>query len=190
ELLASGIEPFPTLYHWDLPQALQDKGGWQSKDTVKGFADYAGYITEKLSDRVEHFFTLNEMRSFVDIGHHGHEVKVGGGIVNLSAAPGLKLSQGELNQVRHHVILAHGMAVQAIRARGKKGTKCGPAENMQVAVPLIETSENIKAAQIATREWNAPYLTAMLEGKYTEDYIAKAGKDAPKFNDEELRIIG
>jgi beta-glucosidase/6-phospho-beta-glucosidase/beta-galactosidase len=62
ELVAAGIAPFPTLYHWDLPQALQDKGGWQSRDIVKAFGDYAGYMAEKLSDRVRHFFTIPLVR--------------------------------------------------------------------------------------------------------------------------------
>jgi hypothetical protein len=78
ELVAAGIAPFPTLYHWDLPQALQDKGGWQSRETVKAFGDYAGYVAGKLSDRVRHFFTINEFFSFVEFGHHGAEVSVGG----------------------------------------------------------------------------------------------------------------
>src|SRR6516162_8203170 len=68
ELLANGIEPFATLYHWDLPQALQDKGGWQSRDTPKAFADYAGFVAETLGDRVGHFFTINEFHTFVDMG--------------------------------------------------------------------------------------------------------------------------
>src|SRR5215467_10146122 len=132
ELKAAGIEPFATLYHWDLPQALQDKyGGWQSKDTAKAFADYAGYIAEKLSDRVHHFFTINEFRSFVEAGYQGLDIQVGGGkAVHLGGAPGLKLSNGELNQVRHHAVLGHGLAVQAIRARSQAGTKVGFAENM------------------------------------------------------------
>src|SRR6516164_3645045 len=122
ELLAAGIEPFATLYHWDLPQALQDKGGWQSRDTAKAFADYSGYMAEKLSDRVRHFFTINEFRSFVDGGHLGAEVKVGDRVIRLEAAPGLKLAPAELNQVRHYAVLGHGLAVQAIRAKGKAGT--------------------------------------------------------------------
>jgi beta-glucosidase len=146
ELVAAGIAPFPTLYHWDLPQALQDKGGWQSRDIVKAFGDYAGYMAEKLSDRVRHFFTINEFRSFVDMGHTGKVVNVPGGTMTLSIAPGLKLPPGELNQVRHHAVLAHGMAVQAIRAKGQAGTKVGPAEVLDSAVPLIETPEHIKAA--------------------------------------------
>jgi beta-glucosidase len=189
ELRAAGIEPFPTLYHWDLPQALQDKGGWQNRDTAKAFGEYAGYMADKLSDRVTHFFTINEFLSFTDGGHRGIEVDVGGKKVTIELAPGLKLSQRELNQVRHHAVLAHGLAVNAIRAKGKSDTKCGPAENINIAVPLIEGPEHIKAAQTATRELNAPFLTVMLEGKYTDLYLKQAGNDAPKFTDDDLKII-
>src|SRR5262245_27267959 len=189
ELVAAGIAPFATLYHWELPQTLQDKGGWQNRDTVNAFADYTGYMTEKLSDRVRHFFTINEFRTFVDLGHQVREVMVAGGTVPLSGAPGLKLPPGDLNQVRHHAVLAHGMAVQAIRAKAKAGTKVGPAEVILCSVPLIESPEHIKAAQIATREVNAPFLTVMLEGKYTDAYLRDAGKDAPKFTDDDLKII-
>src|SRR5262245_8916614 len=189
ELVAAGVEPFATLYHWELPQALQDKGGWQNRDTVNAFADYAGYMTEKLSDRVRHFFTINEFRSFVDLGHQVKEVLIPGGSVTLSGAPGLKLPPGDLNQVRHHAVLAHGLAVQALRAKAKAGTKVGPAEVILCSVPLIESPEHIKAAQIATREVNAPFLTVMLEGRYTDAYLKNAGKDAPKFTDEDLKII-
>lgn len=188
-LLAAGIEPFPTLYHWDLPQALQDKGGWQSRDTAKAFADYAGYVAGQLSDRVKHFFTVNELSSFVDIGHRGFETVIDGKRVRIELAPGLRLSNASLNQVRHHAVLGHGLAVQAIRANAKAGTRCGPAENLSTAVPAIETPENIKAAEIATREMNAGYLTVILEGKYTDAYLAAAGNDAPKFTGEDLKII-
>ena len=135
DLIANGIAPFPTLYHWDLPQALQDRGGWETRDTAKAFADYAGYVVEKLSDRARHFFTLNECAAFVELGH-------GTGVF----APGLKLPPGRLNQVRHHALLAHGLAVQAIRARSRAGTQTGPAENVSVCVPVIETPEHIAAA--------------------------------------------
>src|SRR5262245_27331836 len=111
ELKSAGIEPFPTLYHWDLPQALQDRWrGWQSRDTAEAFGEYAGYMAETLSDRVHHFFTLNEFLSFADIGHRGMEIDVGGTKAALELAPGLRLSEGELNQVRHHAVLAHGLA--------------------------------------------------------------------------------
>jgi beta-glucosidase len=192
ELLGAGIEPFATLYHWDQPQALEDRyGGWRSMETVKAFGEYAGYVAEQLSDRVKHFFTINEFRSFVDAGYRGTEAQVGGGkTVHLGGPPGLKLPPGEFNQVRHHTVLAHGLAVQAIRDRGAAGTKVGPAENIAAAVPAIDSPEHVKAAETATRELNAPFLTVMLEGRYTDAYLADAGEDAPKFTDEELKVIG
>jgi beta-glucosidase len=179
ELLANGIQPFATLYHWDLPQSLQDQlGGWASRDTAKAFADYAGYVAAHLSDRVKHIFTINECSRLVHLGY-------GAG----SDAPGLRLPQAELNQVRHNVALGHGLAVQAIRAHGRAGTRVGPAENVVSCIPAIETPANIRAAEIATRELNAGYLTVMLEGKYTDAFLAQAGKDAPNHTAEELRII-
>jgi beta-glucosidase len=131
ELLAAGIEPFATLYHWDLPQALHDDhGGWQSRQTPQAFAEYAGYIAEQLGDRVKHFFTINEFASFTEGGYQGIDVAVGGGkTVHLGGAPGLRLNNGGLNQVRHHAVLGHGLAVQAIRANGRADTKVGFAEN-------------------------------------------------------------
>ena len=191
ELLAAGIEPFATLYHWDLPQALQDRyGGWQSAETAKAFADYAGYMAEQLGDRVKHFFTINEFRTFVETGYRGSDVQVAGGkTVHLGGAPGLQLPPARLNQVRHHAVLGHGLAVQAIRAGGRADTKVGFAENMAAAVPVIDEPEHVRAAETATRELNAAFLTVMLEGRYTDAYLADAGSDAPTFTDEELRTI-
>ena len=178
ELLGAGIVPFATLYHWDLPQALQDRGGWESRDTAEAFAAYAGFVASKLSDRVGQFFTLNEMRSFIDQGY-------GNGLF----APGLVLPKGRLNQARHHAVLGHGLAVQAVRAQGRGGTRVGMAENITTALPDLETPENIRAAERATREMNAPYLTVMLEGRYTDAYLASAGADAPRFTAADLKII-
>lgn len=178
ELLAAGIEPFATLYHWDLPQPLQDRGGWESRDTAEAFGDYASYVASKLTDRVRQIFTINEMQTFVE---HGHNSGV--------FAPGLKLDPARLNQVRHHAVLAHGLAVQAVRASGRRGTKVGPAENIATALPAVETVENIRAAELATRELNAPYLTVMLEGRYTDAYLANAGADAPRFTPQDLKTI-
>jgi beta-glucosidase len=179
ELLANGIEPFATLYHWDLPQALQDRyGGWRSRETSKAFADYAGYVTERISDRVKSIFTINECGRLVQAGFS-----------MAIDAPGLTLSQKEINQVRHHVALGHGLAVQAIRAHGRRGTRVGPAENIEICIPAIETPENVRAAEIATRELNAGYLTAILEGKYTDAFLAWAGANAPTFTPEDLKAI-
>jgi beta-glucosidase len=179
ELLANNIQPFATLYHWDLPQALQDRGGgWESRDTSNAFGVYAGYVAERLSDRVKHFFTINEFGAFVELGY-----RIG------IHAPGLQLPPGRFNQTRHHAVLGHGLAVQAIRAKAKPGTKVGLAENMTICVPVIENAQNIEAATRAARELNAPYMTVIQEGKYTDAYLASAGADAPKFTPEDLKII-
>ena len=179
ELSANGIQPFATLYHWDLPQALQDKvGGWESRETSNAFGEYAAYVARQLTDRVKHIFTINEFGAFVELGY-----RVG------IHAPGLKLPPGRFNQTRHHAVLGHGLAVQAIRANAKPGTTVGLAENMTICAPAIETPEHIEAAVRATREMNAPYMTVIQEGKYTDAYLAGAGADAPKFTAQDLKII-
>src|SRR3712207_5761939 len=101
-------------------------------------------------------------------------------MVRFEAAPGMDVGPAEIHQVRHHTVLGHGLAVQAIHAHGPAGTKAGPAEVIQCAVPMIETPENIAAARAATRELNAPYLTVMAEGAYTDRYLDQAGPDAPR----------
>jgi len=177
ELLKNNIAPYITLFHWDLPQALP--GGWQSRDTSKAFADYAAYVSKHLSDRVQHFFTTNEFVCFTDLSYK-----------NGQFAPGLKLPAAQVNQVRHHGILAHGLAVQAIRANARTGTKIGLAENATVYVPVIESREHIEAARRATREGNAPFLTAVMEGKYTDGYLEREGTNAPKVEAGDMKLIG
>jgi len=179
ELLANGIVPWMTLYHWDLPQSLQDRfGGWQSVETCKAFGDYAAYVAERLTDRVKHVFTLNESGRFVNFGY-----RIG------IDAPGLKLPQAEVNQIRHNSALAHGLAVQAVRTHGRRNTKVGPAENIDACLPAIDTPENVRAAEIALREMNAGYLNVIIEGRYTDAFLQFAGRNAPKFTAEELTII-
>src|SRR5262249_8792348 len=95
----------------------------------------------------------------------------------------------DLNQVRHHAVLGHGLAVQAIRAKGRAGTKVGLAENMRAPVPAIDSPDYVKAAETATRELNASFLTVMLEGRYTDRYLESQGKDAPTFTEDELKTI-
>ena len=177
-LLEANIQPYCTLYHWDLPQTLQDKGGWENRDTAKAFADYAGYTAGKLSDKVKHFMTMNEMKSFVELGY-----KQG------THAPGLQLNAKRVAQLNHYVVLAHGMAVQSIRAQAKPGTKVGIADNVEVTVPVYESKANLEAARKALREQNAQYLTVLEEGKYTDLYLKRLGADAPQFTSEEMQII-
>jgi beta-glucosidase len=177
ELLANNITPYITLFHWDLPQALP--GGWQSRDTSKAFGDYAAYLTKHLGDRVHHFMTTNELVCFTDLGYKSGQF-----------APGLKLADAAVNQIRHHAILAHGLAVQAIRANTPSGTQVGLAENAVVFVPVIESAEHIEAAHKATRDGNAPFLTTLLEGKYPDNYLQHEGANAPKVEAGDMKIIG
>jgi beta-glucosidase len=177
-LLEAGIEPFVTLYHWDLPQALQDKGGWENRDTAHAFADYAGYTAGKLSDKVRQFMTMNEMRTFVEHGYGdgGH-------------APGLQVDAKRLAQLTHYVVLAHGLSVRAIRANAQTGTRVGIADNVQATTPVFDSKDHIDAARKAMREQNAMFLTVVQEGRYTDLYLKRLGSSAPKFTAEELQII-
>ncbi len=176
ELLANNITPYVTLFHWDTPANLP--GGWQSRDTSKAFADYAAYVTRRLGDRVKHWMTTNEFVCFTDLGYREG-----------TFAPGMKLPAGPANQVRHHGILAHGLAVGAIRANTPAGTLVGLAENAVVYVPVMETREHIEAAQRATRLGNAPFLTALMEGKYIDSYLEQEGANAPKVEPGDFKAI-
>ena len=176
-LLAAGIAPHVTLFHWDLPAALP--GGWQNRDTAYAFADYAAHMAKRLSDRVRQFMTVNELLCFTDLGH------LTGG-----KAPGLKLPMKEVAQVRHHGVLAHGLGVQAIRANARSGTRVGIAENPFIPIPAIETPEHIEAAKRAIRDRNAMFLTAIMEGRYPDSYLSALGKDAPTVRDGDMKLIG
>jgi beta-glucosidase len=177
-LRGAGIEPYCTLYHWDLPQALQDRGGWQNRDTAQAFADYAGYVAHRLSDVIANFMTMNEIRSFIELGYG-----------NGAHAPGLQLGAAELAQARHHAVLGHGLAVQAIRASASRGTRVGSAENVWPALPVFDAPEHVAAARTAMREENAGYLTVMRTGHYTDAYLQKLGAAAPVFTAAELQAI-
>lgn len=177
ELLANNITPYITMFHWDTPAGLE--GGWQSRDTSKAFADYCAYVTKHLGDKVKHWMTTNEFVCFTDLGY-----KIG------QFAPGLKLGDAQVNQIRHHGILAHGLGVQAIRANATSGTQVGLAENASIFAPVMETAADVEAARKATRDQNAPFLTTILEGKYPESYLEEQGANAPKVAEGDMQAIG
>ncbi len=177
-LLEAGVEPYATLYHWDLPQPLQDRGGWENRDTAKAFGEYAGFIAGKLSDHVKHFMTTNEISTFTELGYG-----------NGTHAPGLQVGRKRLAQVEHNAVLGHGMAVRAIRASAPNAM-VGLAENPRAIVPVMETPEGIEAARKGMREENAQFLGVVLSGRYTDLYLKKLGADAPTFTPEDMQIIG
>ena len=177
-MLAQGVEPYCTLYHWDLPQALQQKGGWENPDTARAYADYAGYVASQLGDRIHHWMTMNEIRSFTELGY-------GNGL----HAPGLQVGPKRLAQLTHYVVWAHGLGVQAIRAHSKGDAKVGLADNAEATCPVVATTEHIAAARTAYQEENAKYLNVIMTGKYTEHYLKQLGADAPHFTPEEMKTI-
>lgn len=179
-LLAAGIAPWITLYHWDLPQALEDRfGGWRSPETSRRFADYAAACIRRYADRVPNWFTINEFGCMTDMGYAT-------GIF----APGLQLPPRERNRVRHHALLAHGWGLQAMRAAATRPLRIGIAENMKACVPVFESEAHVRAARTAMRLENAHFLTALLEGRYDDHYLTREGADAPVFTDAEMRAIG
>ncbi len=179
KLLAAGIVPFVTLYHWDLPQALEEKyGGWRSRKIPEAFRRYAEVVVAALGDRVRHWITLNEMPGFVVAGY-------GLGI----HAPGAKESRQVLTQIQHHALLAHGYGVRAVRSHGGRRAQVGVAHNARAFVPAIETAADIAAARKGFVFDNGPMLDPLLRGHYPQPWLAALGKDGPQVAAGDLEII-
>lgn len=185
ELLAHGITPHATLYHWDIPQVLQDKyRGWQSREVADDFAAYAEVVGKQLGDRITHWMTLNEILTFALVGYG-----VGSPAPH---APGLALGRAKDRwQVVHHALLAHGRACQALRASSPKPCKVSVAENYSSFVPVIETPEHIAAAKLAfTRtEANGAILTPILTGQYDPFWWEQQGAEVPDVRDGDLKVM-
>lgn len=185
-LLANGITPHATLYHWDLPQALQDRyAGWQDRAVADDFADYATAVVKRLGDRVAHWMTINEIATF------GHWCGYGVGTPG-SHAPGLALARPRDRwQVIHNALLAHGRACQAIRAAARGACSVGIAENFEAYVPVVETAANIAAARMAfTRtDVNGAIITPLLSGRYDPHWLADRGSEAPTVRPGDMETI-
>ena len=134
--LENNIKPFLTIYHWDLPQALEDKGGWLNRETAFIFADYAEFICEHFSDRVTNIATINEPQIISGLGY----------MLGLHA-PGRKLDAVSVLSVIHHLALAHGLAVTKMRAVAKQPVKTGFSSTGNLCYPAAECDEDIDAAR-------------------------------------------
>lgn len=134
--LENNIKPFITIYHWDLPQALEDKGGWLNRETAFIFADYAEFICEHFSDRVTNIATINEPQIISGLGY----------MLGLHA-PGKKLDAVSVLSVIHHLALAHGLAVTKMRAVAKQPVKTGFSSTGDLCYPSKECDEDIDAAR-------------------------------------------
>lgn len=181
ELLSAGIAPWMTLFHWDLPQWCEDQyRGWESRQCAHDFAEYAGVMAKHLGDKVAGIFTINEFLCFLDKGYLASDEVF---------APGKVVPRRVFNQARHHAVLAHGLAVQSIRAASTKKPLVGLAENVPGAVPILESPDHIAAASKALREMTGMYLTPILEGQYHPAYLEAQGADAPQFTDADMKAI-
>ena len=163
-LLERGIEPVPTLYHWDLPQALQDDGGWAARDTTERFAEYARLMAAELGDVAAQWITHNEPWVVAFLGH-AHGVK----------APGVKDWPTAL-RVAHHLLVSHGLAVQALRAGTPAGTPVGITLNLHPQRPVSDSEEDCAAALVADGHTNRWFLDPVLRGSYPEDMLALYGR--------------
>jgi beta-glucosidase len=185
ELLAAGIEPWVTLYHWDTPYELYLRGGWLNRDIVNWFSDYAEVIVDKLGDRVSKWMTLNEPQCFIGLG-----------MQSALHAPGDRLNFKEVLLAGHHALLAHGRGVQVIRARAKKTPMIGYAPVGVVKMPATTSAEDVEAARTATFRnldksvWsNAWWNDPVFFGRYPEHELSVYGKDAPEPRAGDLELI-
>ena len=155
-LLEQGIAPAATLYHWDLPQALEDEGGWRNRDTAQRFAEYAALVHDHLGDRVQRWITLNEpwCSSFLGYASGRH-------------APGVREGEGAL-AAAHHLLLGHGLAVAALRADARPGQEVGITLNLQPVSAATSAPEDVAASQRALLRANLLFTDPVLEGRYPE----------------------
>jgi len=175
-MLARGIAPYLTLNHWDLPQALQDAGGWGARDTVHRFVDYARHVQRRLGDRVGSITTHNEPWVVAVLGHQT-------GVF----APGLK-SRALAMQVAHHLLLSHGLALQALRADGCRA-ELGLVLNLAPVHPASDSETDRARALLDDGLLARWYLDPCFHGRYPADALAALGADAPQVQAGDMAAI-
>jgi beta-glucosidase len=174
-LLGAGIAPFVTLYHWDLPQALQERGGWGSRETASRFADYAGIVARGLGDRVRHFITLNEPWMFTFVGHL------------MGWHPPGKHNPWLAMRVLHTCLLGHGMAVDAIKSE-RPEAEVGISLSLSPVEPATQADRDRLAAQRADLFMNRMLLDPLLRGRYPDE-ASFLRLFFPRFHDGDFEII-
>ena len=174
-LLSRGIQPMVTLFHWDLPAALDDRGGWLNRDIAQWFAEYADVMFRRLDDRVKYWTTLNEPWVVAD-----------GGYMQGVLAPGHR-NVFEAPRAAHHLMMAHGAAVQAYRATGRN--KIGLVVNIEPKYPASQSDADHAATRRAEAYMNRQYLDPALLGSYPEELHEVFGEAWPKWPDADLQLI-
>jgi beta-glucosidase len=177
ELASHGIEPTATLYHWDLPQELQDAGGWAARDTARRFADYAALVADALGDRVKRWITVNEPQVVASHGYRTGE-----------HAPGITDNAAAV-AATHHLLIAHGLAAQALRA-SHRDAKIGISLDMHPVRLVGETTQNLeKARQITDASQNGLFLEPLLHGSYPALADASLVPQAALVHDGDMDLI-
>ena len=188
EMKKNGITPYLTMYHWEFPQALQDRGGWVNEDVVEWFGEYAKVVAENFSDICEHFITLNEPQCFVGLGH-----------LSGVHAPGQRLPYKEVFQIAHNALRAHGLAVKQLRKYACRPIQIGYAPTCGVAYPATDKPEDIAAAReyyftqnnpMDNWTWNVAWFSdPVFLGHYPEDGLKKYKEYLPEITAEDMELI-
>ncbi|MEL7367444.1 MAG: GH1 family beta-glucosidase [Myxococcota bacterium] len=160
-LLARDIEPFITLYHWDLPQTLQDKGGWLARDTARYFADYAHEVGRRLGDRAKKWVTHNEPWCSTILGHEAGE-----------HAPGLK-DRSKALAAGHHILLSHGLAVDALRDTFSD-LEIGIVQLLCPGYPASDSDADVEATEVFEDDFNRWFMDPIAFGRYPQKAVARA----------------
>jgi beta-glucosidase len=176
-LLARGITPLVTLYHWDLPLALHEKGGWLNRDTAFAFSDYAEVVARRLGDRVDWWTTLNEPWCSAYLGY-------GIGV----HAPGIHDMQSAYIAA-HHLLLAHGLALPRLRALTRQQAQLGITLNLTPVYAANDHPETFRAVELADKTSNRWFLDPIFRGTYPEGLFTDTGVDAQPVQDGDLAII-
>lgn len=187
-LLEAGIEPFITLYHWDMPYALYKKGGWLNPDSVEWFGEYAKVVAECFSDRVSNYFTLNEPQCFVGLGY-----------LQGVHAPGVQATIRDSFEMAHNVLKAHGMAVRMLREYSKRNIKIGYAPTGSMSYPASLKEEDIEAARchlfgfdenLRNWTWNVSWWSdPVILGEYPEEGLRRYKEYLPEITKEDMSLI-
>ena len=164
-ILERGLKPFQTLYHWELPSALADQGGWMNRDTVLRFGDYVDAITDKIGSRMASIATINEPWCVSYLSHFlGHH------------APGLRDIRATARAM-HHINLAHGIGMSRLRAKGMD--TCGIVLNFEYAQPASEASADVAAAATQDALYNRWFIQGITKGSYPEEALAGLSPHMP-----------
>ncbi len=176
-LLAAGIQPFITLHHWDLPQALYEKGGWLNRDNLACFADYGALLVKHLGDRVRYWATFNEPEVIAWAGYQEGE-----------HAPGIKGDRKSAAQVSHNLMVSHGLAVQAIRAI-RSDLQLGIVLSQWFVEPASPDPADVAAAERAWNTQGTGFINPIFRGEYQPQVLEMLGDSSPQVEAGDMPLI-